>query len=102
MDVIRDALADLGIDIAPASRPADDLRRQDRSADRSEKVANWQPFLSDMERMGALDEIECFDLTTSPLIIEAQIALETVLPRGPLRWLARGVGMSGMPRSERG
>jgi hypothetical protein len=102
LDVIRETFAGLGVSLPPASSPSDDLARQDRSGDRSEKVSNWADFHAEMARLGALEELDEVDLDFRPALMRAQIAVEAVASRSLLRRVSSWAGMSGMPEHARG
>jgi hypothetical protein len=97
MEVLRAALAPLQIPLPKGLVPVDDLRRQDAEKDRSKKVANWDTFIAEIEEQRALTELETFDLHSQPIMMRAQMLAETLLPEDALRWLARKLGVSGMP-----
>ena len=102
LEVIRETFAEVGVSLPPATSPTDDLARQDRSRERSEKVANWGDFQAEMARLGALEELDHVDLAFRPSLMRAQLAVERVASRALLRRVSQWTGMSGMPEHARG
>ncbi|MEM9795120.1 MAG: hypothetical protein AAF919_01435 [Pseudomonadota bacterium] len=94
---LPDLFASLGMELGAYDDASEQMRKQDKSTARADKVQNWDAFQDALRTQNALHELDMMNLDGATAVLRAQLLGEGLLPRSTLRRLATRVGMSGMP-----